>query len=72
MESDWCDLVGRFIEIIPVDAIRRTCEIVKKANTGVRSHGIEDTVLSNNFQAHGLAERKPGQSGSKLVRTETS
>ena len=45
MESDWYDLVTRLIEIIPADEMRRMCEIVRKANTGVRRHSTRTTVL---------------------------
>ena len=45
MESDWYDLVSRLVEIIPADETRRMGEIVKRANAGVRKHGVRATVL---------------------------
>ena len=45
MESDWYDLLGRLIEIMPADVRRRMGDIVRKANTGVRRNGVRTTVL---------------------------
>ena len=46
MESDWYDLVSRFFEATPAHEMKRMGEMVEKANTGVRRHGIDATVLS--------------------------
>ena len=39
MESNWYTLVGRPIEILPADEVREMCEIVRKADTGVKKDG---------------------------------
>ena len=46
MESDGYDLMSRILHATPADEIKGMGEIVKKANTGVRRHGMRATVLS--------------------------
>ena len=46
MEADRYDLVSRLVEIRLADETKGMGEIVTKANTGVRRHGMRATVLS--------------------------
>ena len=43
-ESDWFDMVSRFIEISVADEIRGLGEILRKADSGVGRHGMMATV----------------------------
>ena len=42
--------MSRHIELVPADEINGMGETVRKANTGVRRHGIKATVFSRILQ----------------------
>ena len=44
-----CNLVGRLIEIVPADEAREMGDTVRKANTGVKKHGISQCPEQDSF-----------------------
>ena len=60
MESNWYDLVSHILGAVTVDKIKGVCEIVRKANTGVRRHGVRATVLSKIASAKEEGSDVPG------------
>ena len=60
MESYWYGLERHILGAVPLDKIKEVGEIVRKANTGVRRHGVRATVLSKIASAKEEGSDVPG------------
>ena len=60
MESNWYDLESHLLGAVAVGKIKEVGEIVRKANTGVRRHGVRATVFSNLASAKEEGRNVPG------------